>query len=158
MLSDIKYVAFDFDDTLCIHTNHRHGTAEENLTQNVECLLGTCKFDDGRVSTPIQQFMLRLKGKGATMGLISATTFGTRALAKIDWVRENYGVELQHICVAEPSDKVEMLKYIAKAYNLQNHQILIVDDFYAVLESAADAGFAAMSPVECVEAVLREEL
>lgn len=158
MSFDIRYAAFDFDDTLCIHTSHGRKTDEENLTQNVECLLGTCKFDDGRVSAPIQQFMLRLKDKGVPMGLISATTFSTRALAKIDWVRENYGVELQHICVAESSDKVEMLKYIAKAYNLQNHQILIVDDFYAVLESAADAGFVAMSPVECVEAVLREEL
>lgn len=158
MSLDIKYAAFDFDETLCIHTGHKQMTDDAFFEENVACVARTCNFPDGRISTPIQQFMLRLEDRGIPMGLISATKFFVRAEAKRVWVEENYGVELQQICVAESTDKVNMLKYIAAANGFQNHQILIVDDYYAVLHAAAAEGFMAMSPVEVVEAVLGWEL
>lgn len=153
-LDKIKIVLWDFDDTLCIH--EFHGNNPENEHQyNVNILLyGKDAWSAGKVNIHVKKFMTLCMNRGITQGLISATRSYKHAIGKCDWVKENYGVELENYCVGDFEAKLDMMLTIEEAYNYKRDEILIVDDFWKNLERAANNGFQACSPMEIVNFIM----
>lgn len=146
----VKFVLFDFDDTLCIHTDH--GTSDgfeyiETLELGINC------FADCVINESLKRFMLRCKDKGLRMGLISACEFYPRMVDKADWVLAQYGVKLENFCVSKSEYKVKVLCAIASAYGLKPYEILIVDDYFATLDFCSDLGYQACTPLEIINFV-----
>lgn len=82
------------------------------------------------------------------MGLISAVGFLQSGLVKHDWVQKVYNYDLENFCVNNSEDKTDMLHAVAKLYNLQSWEIMIIDDYWLVLECAEKANFVACTPAE----------
>ena len=103
-------------------------------------------------------FMHMCLNKDITLGLISATRSYQQMEAKVEWITEKYGVKLTNFCVGESDAKVNMMTSIAKAYELPNDDILIVDDMYKVITDAAEMGFQSASPIEVINYVLSHQV
>lgn len=152
----LKFVLFDFDETLCIHTNHVSWDKEDQLKYESSLILGEYTWKNSRPNNHMLNFMNICKESNIKMGFISHVDSYTQAKEKFKWIRNAYGLELENFCVGKREYKVETLKAISKAYNLPVHSILIVDDLYITLEEAANSGFQAATPMEVVNYI--EEL
>ena len=149
-LNNVKIVLYDFDHTLCIHSYHdcSNDTTHE---YNIEVLLhGKDAWSDCKLNMHMKKFIEECNKRGIRQGLISATHSYKHASAKNDWVKTNYGIELENFCVATADDKIEMMNSIADAYKYSRDEILIVDDYWYTLEKAANNYFQACSPMEVV--------
>lgn len=163
-LTNIKIVLYDFDHTLCIHTYH-NASNDTTHEYNVSVLLkgketwatGKEVWNNCNTNKHMKEFMELCKTSGIRQGLISATHSYKHASAKNDWVLDRYGIELENFCVATADDKIEMMKAIATAYKYENYEILIVDDYFAILENAANNNFQACSPMEIVNFIESRE-
>lgn len=93
------------------------------------------------------------KERNIHLGLISATGQSVCSKAKLEWVSNMYGLELENFCVDTAQSKVLMLTALAEVYNLNADEILLVDDYTYNLVDAANAGFQACTPMEVVEYV-----
>ena len=148
-LEKVKLAIFDFDDTLPIHTNHRPFTAEQAEDYHTRVLSGDITvWDSCLVSDAMYDFVTMCLDKGIRTGLMSATDSYVHMVLKHDWVLLKYGVDMENFCVGSSDRKAPMLEYIAKANNLDNNEILLVDDLYSTLESASNLGFQCASPIE----------
>lgn len=148
-LDEIKLVVYDFDDTLCIHEKHSDSEDEEHL-YNITVLKEGSKAYTGSTNIQMKWFIDKCTKLGIRQGLISATRSYKHASAKCNWVSENYGINLEDFCVGNPRDKIEMLCSIKDAYNLEEYEILLVDDYWQNLEDAANKGFSCCTPMEIV--------
>lgn len=149
-LDKLKIVLYDYDHTLCIHTYHN---ASDDTTHeyNINVILnGKEAWSTCKPNKHMKEFMELCKSKGIRQGLISATHSNKHGNSKNEWVLDRYGIELENFCVSTSEDKIEMMKAIADAYNYERYEILIVDDYYATLELAANNNFQACSPMEIV--------
>lgn len=154
VLENIKVVLWDFDDTLCIHKFHGSDSDSEHM-YNVDVLLhGKDAWNTGKPNIYMKRFMKLCSDKGIKQGLISSTTSYKHAIGKCDWVKDNYGVELENFCVGTFEAKLDMMLAIADAYNYERDAILIVDDFWENLERAANNGFQACTPMEIVNFII----
>ena len=149
-LDKVKLVLWDFDDTLCIHTDHTSAKDEFDTEYNVKVLRGEDPYTECFVSEELMTIMHDLERRGVRQGLISATRGYVHAKNKEMWVREKYGVQLENHCVSNSHMKLGMLLAIAEADGLNREEILIVDDYYENLTEAADAGFQAAAPLEMI--------
>lgn len=149
-LDKVKVALWDFDDTLCIH--YHHGSSkEETHKYNLNVFkYGTKAWDGCKPSKTMKGFIDVLKEKGIKQGLISATTSAKHMNSKVEWVLENYGIELENYCVSSFEEKLEMMITIADALSIKREEILIIDDYWENLERAANNGFQACSPMEIV--------
>ena len=146
----LKMVLWDFDDTLCVHKNHKN-LAENDLTYNVNVLLkGKDAWKDCDANYHMRQFAINCKNSGVRQGLLSACNSSKHAQGKVDWVNDRYEIELENFCVGTPEQKLEMLLAIAEAYGFKRNEILLVDDYWRNFEDAANAGFQACTPIEIV--------
>lgn len=163
-LSRIKYAMFDFDDTLCIHTNHwsdedksRRWHADVLLSSDVlpnsDNLYETCSSN-----RQMKAFMDLLSKEGTILGLVSAVAFVELADLKVDWVVKHYGYKLLNHCVGNIDAKVDMLIALADAFGYERSEILLVDDHPHACELAAKAGFVVMTPMQVVNFVDKEGL
>ena len=151
--SFIKIVLYDFDDTLCIHEFHR-----EDPNYNVKVLLkGKDTWNTGKPNKQMKEFMELCFSKGIRQGLISATSSFKHMKGKEDWVKENYDISLENFCVCSADAKVDMMLTISEAYRLDPNQILIVDDFYDILDKASSKGFQACTPMEVVNFIMERK-
>lgn len=149
-LDNTELVLFDFDDTLCIHRNHKD-TEEGEHKYNVNILRhGEFTWKDCDISIHMKKFMQKCNEKDIRMGLISATMSYLHSQAKHDWVLENYEIDLENYCVGTFEGKLKMMLAISDAYSIQRERILIVDDLYENLGRAANNGFSACTPMEVV--------
>ena len=146
LLKGVKYVMFDFDDTLGIHQD-RAGT-NFNLFYDTYC---DKPFANRLKSDAMQRFLDICSDMELTMGLISVAELPYRAETKIDWVRKTYAVYLRNFCVNCNEQKVQMLQYLKDRYGLYEWEILIVDDKDDVLCECARKGFATASPLQVVQ-------
>lgn len=155
-------VAYDFDDTLFAHFNHKTETEEEEVNYIANSLaweLGRYKAVDktinavfglGSLSQDLKSFIRKCKSDNLFQGLISGTCASVCADAKIDFAKANYGIHLKNWCVNSQEKKIQMLKALALVYNCKYENILIIDDNYKVVTIAADAGFQSATPIEVV--------
>ena len=147
----LEMVLFDFDNTLCIHTE-QGDTDYVQFCSNV--LLNREKaWLDCSPSPHMKKFMDICQKRYISMGLISAASEYFTMLYKAKYVLEHYGVALENFCVGKIELKVPMMKVISEAYNIEPGNMLIVDDYVPILDSAIDAGFQACSPMEVVNFV-----
>lgn len=149
-LNSIEVVAFDFDDTLCIHRNHSYDKSKE--AQRLK--LGSAfYYDKSSPNKHMKKFIEYLNMKGVVMCLLSATSNYKSSEIKIDWVKEEYGVEMSNWCVGTTTSKLDCLSYLTELYKSEPDKVLIVDDRYDVLELAEKAGYQAATPMEVVNIV-----
>ena len=147
-IAKLKIILFDFDDTLCIHTDHTSGGDDE---YNAKMVVGDMSvWKNCQVNEQLALFMNICEEKGIRMGLISTTESFRHMEAKQQFVKRMYGVNLENFCVGTQDGKLDMLNAIAAAYVYEKDEIAIVDDYWYQLERAADAGFQAYSPMQIV--------
>lgn len=149
-LNDIKYVLFDFDDTLCIHSNHQAWTNSKDHKLEVCILQGGDPYYKSTPNFHMAEFIRHLRENGIKMGLISHVSSVLQANIKEKWVEEHYNIRLDNFCVSTREQKVEMLKRISDGLHIERSRILIIDDAYLTLTEATDAGFQAATPMEIV--------
>lgn len=144
----IRFVLFDFDDTLAVHTDHIWN--EDRLYNNF-ISAATGKLYEARtlrVSYDMQKFVALCTGRDVRFGLISATGFAPLVEQKIKWVEEHYGVRMQNYCVGRPEEKVMAIKVVKQIRRLDADNILLVDDYYMVRSAADKLGIQVASPAE----------
>lgn len=151
-LNTLKIVLFDFDDTLAIWENHKT-TAEDFSYMRQVIDFGAETWSNCKPNAQMQKFLNMCIQKGVRVGLLSKTVSVLHMLGKAEWVKLNYGVDLENFCVSEMPMKVEMLKGIAEAYHYQPNEVALVDDLWEHTEKAANAGFCAYTPMEIVNFV-----
>ncbi len=150
----LKIIAYDFDDTLFAHSNHRTETIEEEIDYLKRCLLYKNDASDVFLNCTknmyLQNFMNKAYRDNIIQGLISGTEAYVCSKAKIDYVNSIYGHYLENWCVCSQEKKTIMLEALAKSYNCNASNILIIDDNPLVITMAADVGFQSATPIEVV--------
>ena len=147
-LNRIKLVAFDYDDTLCIHQRHLEDKRYRGESHSVLILCGEDEWKDCLAPEFMKKFVRECQLRGIEMGLISCTDTYLRADAKLNWVNEQYGIKMKNYCVGTQEMKIPMLQDLQTSFKLQADEILYVDDMYAHLENASKKGFISCSPTE----------
>ena len=155
-IKKIKIIMWDFDDTLCFHSDHTSPLDEFDTEYNVGVLLGKDVYSTCTMNYTIKRFIDYAKRENKRQGLISGVDCFIHAKNKENWVKEHYGIELENYCVSSQEMKLGMLIAVAKAFGYARDEILLVDDMCSNLERAANNGFQAASPVEVINFV--EEL
>lgn len=150
-IAKLKIILFDFDDTLCIHTDHTSGGDEEYNTKMVVGDMSARK--DCQVNEQMALFMNICEEKGIRMGIISTAESFRHMETKQQFIKRMYGVNLENFCVGTQDGKLDMLNAIAAAYVYEKDEIAIVDDYWYQLERAADAGYKTYSPMQIVNYV-----
>lgn len=148
LLKGVKYVVFDFDDTLCIHKSHSSKDWDVVLSTYSDEPFKRCVK-----STLMQDFMDLCYKRNIPMGLISAVELPVRSVLKQDWVEKNYSYKLENFCVCKAEDKQTMLSYIIGRNNICSRELLLVDAMYSTLESCDNNGFSTVSPIYVAEYV-----
>lgn len=152
--SNIKYVLFDFDDTLCVHSDHKSLSYEAYHAYGVNILNDKCAgeqlYPTSNASIHMHRFIETCQRFNIKIGLISHVGSVPQSIAKIKWAEEWYKTKFENFCVSTREQKVEMLKCISDNTGIERSQILIVDDAFPTLTEAADAGFMTATPMEIV--------
>jgi hypothetical protein len=155
MITDInnyEAIFFDFDDTLCIHSNHIESDFDRNQ-YNIGILAGKYNWSNCSTSMHMKKFIKMIDATRIPMYLISATISSVHANTKVKWVKNKYGVKMHNYCVGRAEDKIEILKSYCEANKIKYHELLYIDDYADLLEEAAKCGFHACSPMEVVNYV-----
>lgn len=82
---DTKMILWDFDDTLCFHSDHTSPLDEFDTEYNVGLLLGKENYT-------IKRFIDYAKRENKRQGLISGVDCFIHAKNKENWVIEHYGI------------------------------------------------------------------
>lgn len=152
-LDNVKIVLFDFDDILCIHQNHVSKPEYEQrcfIKEIVGDITETSRWLDTSISTHLKDFVIECKKRGLEIGLVSWVENCKVAEAKQRWAEKRYGVHFENYCTSTAEGKIEIMQGVADYRGLRPDQILLVDDWWQTLTNAANAGFQAASPMECV--------
>ncbi|MGN0485110.1 MAG: hypothetical protein ACI4HI_16320 [Lachnospiraceae bacterium] len=145
-LMNIKMAVFDFDNTLCIHTDFFWN--EEKQDWHLRYMLEHGISAKGEPNLLMQKFLGKCVDFGIRIGLISATSFYVAMKAKQTWAEQKYGVKFENFCVSTNDEKIHMMELLSEVYHFNPDQILLVDDTADVLCMAADRGFSAATPME----------
>lgn len=157
-IKKIKIIMWDFDDTLCFHSDHTSSLDEFDTKYNVDVLLGKDVYTTCSINNSIKRFIDYAKKKNKHQGLISGTTSYIHMINKKNWIKEHYDIELENYCVSSQEMKLGMLIAVAKVFGYARDEILLVDDMCSNLERAADNGFQAASPVEVINFVEKNKI
>lgn len=157
-LNKIKLILWDFDDTLCFHSDHSSPLDEFDTEYNVGVLLGKNVYSTCSMNYAIKRFIDYAKRENKRQGLISGVDCFIHAKNKENWVKKHYGIELENYCVSSQEMKLGMLIAIAEAFNYTHDEILLVDDVWENLERAADNGFQSATPVEIINYVTNQSV
>lgn len=152
-LNKIKLILWDFDDTLCFHSDHRSPKDEFDTEYNVKVLLKQDPYATCSMNYDIQKFMNSAHNKNIRQGLISGTTCYIHMKNKENWVKKNYGITLENFCTCSQNMKLGIMIAIAETFGYKHDEILLVDDLYKNLERASDNGFQSATPVEIINYV-----
>lgn len=153
-IDNVKIAVFDFDDTLCIHKYHGSTTRIPNFMQ--KCLEGNYPWnqydqhDDeyGSPSSIMRVFIKMCEHRGIPMFVCSATNMSVIGKSKTDWVNFMYQCSMENICVSSWDKKAEMMLELARYHNVGPDEVLVIDDYFAVLDMAGDLGFQTATPIE----------
>lgn len=149
-LRKLELVVFDFDDTLCVEYDHAFLNQDD---YTCSCMRRDA-FEGCDASPMMQVFVSWCNLEKIPVGMCSATGFSVRAAAKLEWVIENYGVQMNNWSVGAREEKVHMLRSLARFYGIQTLNALIVDDDWQVLHDANVVGFQALNPIALFSAML----
>lgn len=152
-IQKVKMILWDFDDTLCFHSDHSSPLDEFDTEYNVGVLLNQDVYSTCDMNYTIKRFMDYAKRENKRQGLISGVTCFIHASNKENWVKEHYDIVLENYCVGSQEMKLGMMLAIAKACDYTRDEILLVDDVWENLERAADNGFQSATPVEIINFV-----
>lgn len=157
-IDNLKIVLFDFDNTLCVHTDHKKWTESQKNAARAKLVSEDLSMYDGcKINDNLRKFMELLQTKNIRIGLLSTVESHPWALMKQRFVRERYHVKLENFCVGTQEGKLDMLNAIADSNGYSKQEVAIVDDYWYQLERASDAGFAAYSPLEIVNYINESE-
>lgn len=148
--NNVKYALFDFDDTLCIHSNHKPWTCDDDHKQEVYMLRNQYSYPTSHANVHMREFINLCKNNNIKMGLISHVSSVPQSVAKINWCEKQYGVKFENFCVGTREQKVEMLKRISDSTNIDRDKIIIIDDLFLTLTEAEGEGFMTATPMEIV--------
>lgn len=148
-LDNIKLVAFDFDDTLCIHTEHKWNALMEEdyisrIIRNEDFSYG------GQKNIQMQELINECKDLGIELVLLSHTECAKGAALKVQWVKNNYGVEMENLCVGQREKKLDYLKGYAQVRHITYSEAMLIDDHPYTVSEFANAGFMVAIPMEVV--------
>lgn len=107
-VDDLKVVCFDFDDTLCIHS--------ERVGKGMFKYLCSMHADndywkDSEANLQLKLFMDYLHAQGTKMCLIGGVDSFKEAERKVQWVKENYGYSLENCCVSKQELSVKVASW-----------------------------------------------
>ena len=151
-LEKVKMVLFDFDDTLCIHSNHEFCESNK-IDYMIEMVKGNRNYWDEKGCLPNIQmkiFVALCNQKNKPLGIISATEMFLSMNFKRMWAEEMYKAKFANYCVSTDEGKLEIMEAICRAYNYEPSEILFVDDYHKNVSNATKLGFQACSPMEIV--------
>lgn len=152
-LKKVKMILWDFDDTLCFHSDHSSPADEYDTEYNVKVINGEDAYSTCKMNYSIAKLMNWAVNEGKRQGLVSGVTCFVHARNKENWVKDHYGVALENFCVSSQEMKLGIMVAIAEAFGFEHDEILLVDDLWENLERAADNGFQSASPVEVINYV-----
>lgn len=147
-LTNLKIVLFDFDNTLCIHNEHKTKTSIEFETDILK--YGEKVFCEAESNTHMKAFIDLCIKHNICIGLISTTKSCKRADEKLKWAQLKYNTKFHNYCVGTQEAKLEMMEALANASGYTKDEIAIVDDYWYQLNRANNAGFRAYSPMQIV--------
>lgn len=149
-LSKVRYVFFDFDDTLCIHKNRQFLKYEDYIKLLYQEKENISLWSPNDKSQHMQRFMDLCFSKYISMYLISWVKTSLESNIKQKWVFKTYGYLLENMCVGSIELKTEIIQYFCSAKNISTDSVLIIDDSPEVLNNAAKNNIQAASPMEIV--------
>lgn len=147
-INKIKIVLFDYDNTVCLHPRHNSEPSQPFINRVFK--EGSSAWSHCSTNAQLADFMSLLKDLNIRMGLISATKYYPIMVAKLLWVKEKYGYNLENFCSGASEDKVKILEAISDTYGYSKEEIMIIDDYWLVCETCADAGFVSWTPMQVV--------
>lgn len=152
---NIKLVLFDFDDTLCIHTQHYEDDAIREA-YHIDMLKNNSEWWTMRgcqINKQMEKLLFLCEKENKRVGLISAVDMPRTAGLKIEWVKTHYGYELEDFCACSLKGKVDVIKAITKVYGIKPEEILFIDDLHDNVWNVSALGVNAMSCLEAVNLV-----
>lgn len=149
-LDKVKIVLFDFDDTLCIHSDHVKRDGAEYNRAMVRRDFWWWDNQGCRMNKHMKYFMDICHEKGIAMGLISAVDFSCAAEAKANWVANKYHYALGNFCIGSFEGKKHIIQALLNGYEYSPEDVLFIDDLYSNLEAAAELGVQTATPMEVV--------
>lgn len=160
-IEKVRIAVFDFDDTLCIHTKHSKYETIPNYIQR--CISGEFPWDhvynDGSKacipSTVMRKFINMLKLNNVKLFMCSATSMSLIGGLKTEWSSREYNCEFKDVSVNSWEQKVSILRHLAEINHYDSDRILIVDDYFNVLDYSGAEGFQTASPIEVAEFLIQ---
>lgn len=152
-LTKTDMVLFDFDDTLCIHSERGAWSAQDYEQFVVNTIRNKTNYPHSACNAQMRKFLQYCSQMNIATGLISHVGSAREAESKTIWIYQVYGVSIADYSVSSREKKVPMLQAIAKANGLSCKRIMLVDDMCITLDEAADAGFQTATPMEIVNFV-----
>lgn len=149
-LGKVKVVLFDFDDTLCIHSDHVKKSDTEYGKAMVARDSTWWDKQGCQMNRQMKNFMDLCNKKGITMGLISAVDFSCTAEAKVNWVANKYHYVLRNFCTGSFEGKKRIIQALLEGYEHKPENVLFIDDLYSNLEAVAELGVQTATPMEVV--------
>lgn len=149
-LDEAKIVLFDFDDTLCIHSQHKKGSDTEYRKAMIARDPEWWDKQGCQVNKQLKSFMDICSEKDKVIGLISAIDFSCTAEAKLNWVANKYHYILKNFCTGSFEGKKRIIQALLDGYGYKPENVLFIDDLYSNLEATAELGIQTATPMEVV--------
>lgn len=147
-LNEIRVILWGFDDTLCFHSTYLSRNDHIYNMRVLEC--GVHTWNACSKNKQLQEFMWQCENMKIEQGLMSEVISSKHAEAKVDWVSENYGIDLGNYCVSSQANKLDIMKALADIKGIKPNKILLIDDKRTTLTMAANAGFSVLSPIHII--------
>ena len=139
-------VFFDFDRTLCVHDYPMQYQGSEDYEDECYSMLNILDVlhEKDRPLKCMQWIARKLRDNGAKLFCLTHEIFNLRNGYKIEFLNKNYAdTPMKLIAVDSPSHKIDMIKAIARSYNIPLSKCMIIDDRMPTIIEANAAGIQA---------------
>lgn len=159
-LNKIKMMVFDFDDTLLIHYKEKSldSNGEDHrkrlISEQIENNQGYQIYDKIGVPNNLVQRFLEMyieitKNTNTPKYCISWVKDSLTLPFKKEWLEKHFPGQFNDVIgVSTPERKITVAKILAEAYGINPENVLVVDDYFVIVDEAHKAGFCAMSVQE----------
>lgn len=152
-LENIKVVIFDYDGTLAIHRDkdfvkHRNESEDKRLNyylnayQNPNSFYEEIELCDR--SENLYNFINKLRDKKIKMYCLSGMKFSFHFKAKQDFIKIQYGDDIELISVGTQRLKLDGIKIISKVNRCNLNEILFIDNLKDTIDFLKNNGVNAI--------------
>lgn len=150
-MDNIKIVAFDYDEVLCIHD--RRDLHKDTQQGRIDARhKGVNFYDNGNFhKSNVMEVFINRFCRGKETILLSATRDESFFQMKLDWAEKQYLHNFVERCVQKRHSKVPMLMSVCKEFNVEPDQVLLVDDNIETLAEAQSNNFEVATPLDIAD-------